>query len=91
MVAMNTMYNVKEIAQLSDEEFDKKYNEIIDRANKIEEEISDSYDMDEDDVLSHGDSHRLAGLSKELDELDSILDELNVIAEERDKAVEVSS
>lgn len=85
---MNTIYNVKEIAQLSNEEFDKKYNEIIDRANKIEEEISDSYDMDEDDVLSHGDSNRLAGLSRELDELDSILDELNVIADEREKVVE---
>lgn len=88
MILMNTIYNVKEIAQLSNEEFDKKYNEIIDRANKIEEEISDSYDMDEDDVLSHGDSNRLAGLSRELDELDSILDELNVIADEREKVVE---
>lgn len=89
MILMNTIYNVKEIAQLSNEEFDKKYNEIIDRANKIEEEISDSYDMDEDDVLSHGDSNRLAGLSRELDYLDSVLDELNVLAEEREKTIEV--
>lgn len=85
---MKTNYNVEKIAQLTDEEFDKEYNVILERANKIEEELNQSYDMEEDDVLSHGDSIRLAGLSQELDALDKILDELNAIAEEREETVE---